>query len=113
MNTLLWLDDQRDPNSLTWRTKYKHVFERNSNVVWAKTYEEFVSWISKNGLPNAIAYDHDLGEGKSGYDAAKWLTRYCDNHKIDLPEWIIQSSNPVGKENINAILFGYKKYLYS
>ena len=34
-------------------------------------YTDFVEYITQNGLPNFISFDHDLGEDESGYDCAK------------------------------------------
>lgn len=112
MKTLLWLDDCRDP------------FEKNSNwlifspigkevdVTWVTTYQEFIDYIMINELPDAICFDHDLGdEDKTGMDCTKWLTEYCfHNHKL-LPAYNSQSSNPVGRENILTYLDNFKKYI--
>ena len=56
----------------------------------------------------------DLGEDRNGtgYDAAKWLVNYCmENGEIDVPDWDIQSANPVGRDNINSLLKNYRKHL--
>ncbi|MBI3503058.1 MAG: hypothetical protein HY063_14825 [Bacteroidetes bacterium] len=91
-------------------------------TIWVKSYSEFVEWITSNGLPSAICFDHDLGERrdaikyekmcseKTGYDCAKWLVEYClDNNIKEIPKWNIQSANPVGKENINGLLLSFLK----
>ena len=71
--TLLWLDDERDPSDSRW-----HSFFPISNpaIEWVKTYAALVDWVTTNGLPDAICFDHDLGDQESGFDAAKWLTEY-------------------------------------
>jgi hypothetical protein len=46
----------------------------------------------------------------SGYDCAKWLVEYCMDNDLDLPNWIVQSANPVGKDNINGLLNNYLKH---
>ena len=48
---------------------------------------------------------------KSGYDCAKWLVDYCLDNKVQIPEWNIQSANPVGKENIGSLLSNARKHL--
>ena len=126
---LLWLDDVRNPVERDWL-----VFSpigRDVDVVWAKSYFEFTTWIEKNGLPDAICFDHDLGEdesiervkrgfskrqarilkkeAKSGMDCAKWLVEYCIDNKLSLPKYNIQSANPVGKENIDSLLKNFTK----
>lgn len=129
--TLLWLDDWRDP----WDTEIDWmVFSpigRDVNVVWVKSYKQFTEWITTNGLPDAICFDHDLGkltevemrklgyskkearEKKnmelSGYDCAKWLVDYCMEKNTDIPDFNIQSSNGAGKLNIESYLNNYRK----
>lgn len=115
--TLLWLDDCRDPfENPDWL-----IFSpigKDINVVWVQSYTEFVDWISKNGLPDGICFDHDLGDeiigeaidGKSGMDCAKWLVEYCMDNSLKLPSYNVQSANPVGKENIIGLLENFKKF---
>ena len=63
-----------------------------------------VNFINKNGLPDIICFDHDLGEEKSGYDCAKFVVKYCQEHNLDIPAFDIQSSNNVGKDNIRSLM---------
>lgn len=108
----LYLDDVRSPRTEGW------------DIV--RTYKDFVSWIKKNGLPDEVSFDHDLAEiyyelkpwnesfkyeEKTGYDAAKWMCNYCWTNGIPLPEFNCHSANPVGRENILAILNNYKERL--
>lgn len=131
MKKLLWLDDIRDPNTNDWLVFSP--IEQPYECIWVKSYNEFINWITKNGLPDGICFDHDLGNDvainarekgmtkkkarqlkqveKTGFDCAKWLVEYCmDNHK-QLPVYNIQSANPVGKENIDGILKSYNKFI--
>lgn len=131
MKTLLWLDDIRDPFKDDWL-----VFSpiTPDKVVWVKSYQEFKDYIIDNGLPDAICFDHDLGmdvaiearengmskrrsrklkqEEKTGYDCAKWLVWWCQENRLPLPLYNIQSANPVGKENIDMYLKGYLKHYH-
>lgn len=110
MQTLLWLDDIRDPTQDNWL-----IFSpigKDVYVEWVTNYQEFVDWIMINGLPDGICFDHDLGPTEeTGYDCAKWLTEYCYAQNLKLPFYNIQSSNPVGKENIKCYLENYKKHI--
>lgn len=124
--TLLWLDDIRNPNLTDWLLSYApDWYERREDVVWVKSYEEFVEWIEENGLPAMVCFDHDLAdihydpstwrEGfvyheKTGLDCAKWLVDYCIDNDLPLPDWNIQSANPVGAENIRAFLTNFTKH---
>ncbi len=94
--TLLWLDDERDPADDRW-SEYFPI--PDPSIVWVKTYAEFTDWIADNGLPEAICFDHDLGENESGFDAAKWLTEYCLEHERPLPAWNIQSESDREEEH--------------
>ncbi len=130
-NILLWIDDCRDPLQDNWL-----VFSpigRDVDVVWVKSYDEFTKWITENGVPQGLCFDHDLGEDvaiarvkkgmskrqarilkretMSGMDCAKWLVEYCYENKQLLPPYGIQSANPVGRENIDSLLKNYIKHV--
>jgi len=130
---LLWLDDLRNPFEGKWIEEFAPEYLNSGSIIWVLNYEEFIEWIRKNGLPQKICFDHDLGEdvaiklvskgvnkkkarevkklAKSGYDCAKWLVDYCIDHDLQIPDWNIQSANPVGKENINGLLINAKNHL--
>lgn len=110
---LLWLDDKRNP--INFIDKYNlSAFINSGEIVWVKSYDEFVDYIKNFGLPNTIAFDHDLGyitpeTEKTGYDCAKWLVEYCMDNDLYLPKWFTQSDNPA-RENINIYLKNYNKH---
>lgn len=122
---LLWLDDERDPTYGTWLDNYAPEYANDQNsVVWVESYADFCAYITQEGLPDMIAFDHDLGftneyyiennlpspePDKTGYDCAKWLIDYCIQHDKELPKWVIQSANPVGADNINGIFISFLK----
>ncbi len=115
MKTLLWLDDYRDPFEDDGKWLVFSPIDSPFNVIWAKSYQEFIDWIKVNGLPDAICFDHDLGDKlgpdeKTGLSCAKWLVEYIMDNGGELPAWNIQSANPVGKDNINGLLTGFKKH---
>lgn len=121
MKKLLWLDDFRRPEDFI---KTGGNLDGSGNldggggngkvcaeydITWVKNYEEFCKYINANGLPDIICFDHDLREEKSGYDCAKFVVTYCQAHQLDIPEFEIQSSNVVGKENIRGVLNGWHR----
>lgn len=131
MKKLLWLDDYRDPFEFLPDGETMWIIfspiEPPFETYWVKSYNEFTEWINLNGLPNAICFDHDLGDyqalhsagyideelpkyEKTGYDCAKWLVEYCLNNNLNLPLYNIQSANPVGKTNIDELLKSFNKY---
>ncbi len=115
----LFLDDIRNPKTEGWEI--------------VRNYDDFVKYITVNGLPDEISFDHDLGddiarenvengmskrkarllkkESKSGYDCAKWLCEYCWGNGLPLPSWNVHSANPVGRDNIIAVLKSFEKKL--
>ena len=132
---LLWLDDYRDPNDKKIDWMVFSPIGRAVEIVWVKTYDEFVEWIINNKLPDGIAFDHDLDDAhyvpseywedyekskeyqelqtyveKTGYDAAKWLTDYCMDNELDLPKCSSHSANPVGRDNIEKLLISFLKH---
>jgi len=134
IKTLLWLDDIRDPFSKPEWLIFSPI-EEPYEIIWAKSYNDFIRYINKLGLPTAICFDHDLGIEhiedysnqklnsltsyqpsyddfieKTGYDCAKWLIDYCIDNDEPLPLYNIQSANPVGKENIDMLLKNYLRH---
>ena len=134
MKKLLWLDDVRNPFVmadwlLQWSPEYYYEKDNGTHeVIWVKDYHEFVDWIQENGLPTEIGFDHDLADvvyskrgnidmlkstwkEKTGMDAAKWLVDYCIEHKKEIPQFFVQSANPVGKKNIKTLLNNAIKHI--
>lgn len=131
MKKLLWLDDIRNPYLADWLMQYAPEWDDDrDNVVWVVTYKQFCDWITENGLPDTIAFDHDLSDfqsmktsfpdimdgiksnqsEKTGMDCAKWLVDYCLDNNVKLPKWEIQSANPAGRDNINGLLNNFKNF---
>lgn len=98
----MYLDDIRIPN--------------NNYDVIVRNYDEAIEFVKINGIPSFISFDHDLGCDavgnilKSGYDFAKWLVEMDIKNIYKFPDnftFNIHSANPIGKNNINAILNNY------
>jgi len=90
-------------------------------VIWAKNYNDFVSYIKYNGIPDAICFDHDLGDdvardkvsigmSKKQDRKDRWID-YCLDNDLTLPLWNVQRANPVGKDNINGILYSFNRFV--
>lgn len=134
----LFLDDERIPYSSD--RDVKNAFAVTKNPIYYTThweivrnYYQFVEMIEKNGLPNLISFDHDLGKKykredvpakflsddkndstilnteKTGYDALKWLCEYCLDHNQDLPEIYLHTANEVGFVNMRDYIKSFKK----
>ena len=125
MRKCLYLDDQRTP---TETLPNAHPWE----VV--RNYDQFTEWITKNGIPDLISFDHDLADEhitdyvtqvglqgfqtpkydtykeKTGLDCAKWLSNYCEKNLKTLKSVSVHSHNPVGASYIQSYINGFKKY---
>ena len=100
----IWLDDFRSP-----------VLSMRETIAWVKTYDEFVAQVKafKDKISKCmIHFDHDLGEEKSGYDCAKWLVDWCIENDYGVPDYDIQSANPVGRQNIESVFESYWKVFF-
>lgn len=117
----LFLDDIRMPTDVRW--------VKLPNVEWTiiRNYSEFRNIILSLGIPEFVAYDHDLadkhyGHGlngdeidysqyteKTGYDCCQFLLNQCNNKSIKHPPYVVHSMNPVGANNIRNIIERYNR----
>ncbi len=127
------MDDFRNPmdciNYMRLRVDDSVMYSREKWIV-VRNYEEFVNYITNNGLPYLISFDHDLADEhydpsmysgnyddvaknfkeKTGMDCAKWLVDYCIDRSEKLPKYVIHSMNPVGAQNILSYLNNFKSF---
>lgn len=113
----LFIDDERDPEHVTWapwqiREKY-----RNEEWVIARNdFDVFYGISKRKQFPSFISFDHDLGnDTASGYEIVKELIdRDMSEHSwLTIPEnfdFYVHSQNPVGKTNIEMYLNSYLKH---
>lgn len=100
--TKLYIDDIREPY--------------DNDFVVVRSYAEAVGWLRKNGCPQFISFDHDLGseDGYDGIDVAKWLVNTDLNKKGEfIPDnftFNVHSANPVGAGNIEGLLNNYLEH---
>lgn len=118
----LFLDDVRIPKDVKW------VQLPPANWIIVRSYDAFVKTIEEKGVPEFIAFDHDLAEehyrksmynpdrhynsyytdgtfkGKTGFDCAKWFVQYCLDNGKKIPDYQVHSMNPIGKENIIGLM---------
>lgn len=118
MSKYLFLDDVRNPSDVKW-------VKLPVNVKWdiVRDYGEFTDYILKHGIPQFVAYDHDLADvhyskqsgeinydefnEKTGYDCAKFLINICASKNIEHPRYVVHSLNPIGGANIRQIIDRY------
>ena len=132
MSYVLFLDDVRNPDDVTWE-----MFPRDEMIFTVRNYDAFVRHVSLSGVPMFVCFDHDLadehysamlkeneldpvkqletivdyGKEKTGLDCAKWLVDYCVEKKKKFPKYIVHSMNPAGKERIAGYIENAKKHL--
>ena len=119
----LFLDDIRMPLDVYFYINNPIYLKNNWTII--RNYNEFVGYITKNGLPQTVSFDHDLADihykrqnqiidynsydEKTGYDCAKWLIDYCIDNNKDVPDYFIHSMNIVGGQNIDMYIKNYLK----
>jgi hypothetical protein len=113
----LFLDDERNPKDVTW-VLIGGVGCWGADWQIVRSFEEAKAWVTKNGFPDVISFDHDLGEahyamdysdGQTGYDFAKWLVE-LDMNTNTMPKdfhFTVHSKNPIGAEYIRSYLENY------
>jgi hypothetical protein len=124
MRCLILDDDfKRTPQNIASYTENDVYLKYNWDFV--RNYDEFVAYITKNGIPDVISFDHDLGsehydaqtnirygnfKEKTGWHCANWMLNYCLDNKLELPKEIyIHSMNIVGALNIKSLFVTYNK----
>lgn len=121
--SVLWVDDRRNPlkylkkkpepgnRALTANLAFYHRFFKkyDPKFTWVKSFDEFKDYITKNGLPDFVSFDRDLGNGPyNGEMCASWLVNYCNENGLRLPDYYPHTANRKGKQNIIAIMNGRK-----
>ena len=129
----LFLDDIRHPHDVYRYTQQTMFLHKKWEIV--RNYMEFVQWITINGLPDFISFDHDLADmeytslppaidngrsnewreeqlrtEKTGYECAVWLVDYCLDNNFDGPKYYCHSMNPVGSDKIKGLLNQFSTY---
>ena len=130
MNNKLFLDDVRNPIDCVSYIK-DNIYIEDWDIV--RNYNEFINYITENGIPDLISFDHDLADEhyhpsmfnndntiyndrrehfkeKTGYDCAKWLCDYCSENGLPLPTYLVHSMNPVGRDNILGVLKTFERF---
>ena len=91
----LWLDDLRPmPKDFD---------------IWAKNADDAIKYLWVGKIDH-ISFDHDLGEGKTGYDIAQWVEHMAYNKQLPKFTWKVHSANPIGAERIKIALSNADMY---
>lgn len=130
----LFLDDIRDPMECLAYTNEPRYGTREWVVV--RTHDEFVQTVVNkwaNGeFPELVSFDHDLADEhydptmyhgvdnynqvaesfkeKTGLDSANFFVQWCIDQSIQLPECLVHSMNPAGRERIKQSIHDYDRF---
>lgn len=85
----LWIDDER---------------KEPEGWIVAKTADEAIELINKFEF-DCISFDHDLGEGGTGYTVITYIESLAFNNcNFRCPKFKIHSANPVGRGRIQQVI---------
>ena len=131
----LFLDDIRVPTDCTNYMREARYGTRE--WVTVRSHSAFVIEVAErfaNGqFPELVSFDHDLADEHydptmyhgidnynvkaiqfkedTGNESARWFVQFCIDNGIELPECIVHSMNPAGRERINQTLKDYDRYI--
>src|SRR5262245_10223826 len=64
----------------------------------------------QTGSVTFLSLDHDLGTEDTGYTVARWIEQAAFEGRLQPPEWVVHSANPVGRSNIEMALRNAQRY---
>jgi hypothetical protein len=115
MKSLIFLDDERNLDDVTWieYPDYKEVF------VFRRMCDFMFAVMHIEDLENYdFSFDHDIQDFSSGdientgYDCVKWLCDFAMDNKVDLSlnKFYYHTQNPVGNKNMKSYIDNYLKF---
>lgn len=119
MKTIVFLDDERNPEDVTWMPAFRRSDEINWIVV--RNYAQFtalVKSLSKEQLEQyQWSFDHDL---QDFVNDREYTGKHCLQYLLDVctyaHEWIAyptvywHTQNPVGRESMSGLYNAYVSY---
>ncbi len=101
----LYIDDLRIP-SLQEMELYNYIIVRTS--------QEAIDYITENGIPTFISFDHDLGGDDTAMKVVDFIIESVLDDKLQMPAFFafkIHSANPIGSDNIESKLKNFLVFL--
>lgn len=103
MTTLLFLDDERSFEAVTWikYPKFDNIITARNSAEFGKAYE----YLLENSGDWHVSFDHDIQEFTktkeiTGYDILKCMIGDMFDINYKLPICYFHTQNPVGKKNM-------------
>ena len=98
MSYALFIDDERFPPA------------DGRDWVIARTSNEALEVVDRNGWPDYVSFDHDLGGDDTSMAVIHGAIDRLLVTEAPLPfEWTVHSQNPIGRDNIAALLGSYER----
>ena len=74
-------------------------------------YEDFIKYVEKEGIPEVLSLDFDLGQGKkTGLDCLEWFMKHCiEQKRPKLPTVYCHSGLTSHQQLMEAKTFDYSK----
>lgn len=92
----MYIDDVRCPPDDDW--------------ILVRSSDEAVAWVTQNGMPDFISFDHDLG----GEDTTMVFLKKIVELGLKPPNnYHVHSANPIGKQNIVSFVDSWKRVMPS
>jgi hypothetical protein len=86
-------------------------FPVGDDFVICRTSDSAIQYMSHNGAPSYISFDHDLGGNDTAMKVVHWMINLdIDSGGSFLPDdfsYEVHSQNPVGRSNILGALSAY------
>ncbi|ATS94037.1 hypothetical protein P13BB106kb_p053 [Pectobacterium phage DU_PP_V] len=104
METLLWVDDLRDPKDYP-------IFTKGINhVIWVDNYVDAIRLLQERPYITYVSLDNDLGTEKEGKDVLSFIEEAIFNGQLSSIQKInIHSHNPAAVDS----MYGAKGFLES
>ena len=111
----LFIDDERNPEDVTWAPWYVKAMYLTEQWVICRNRSDVILTVMGRGMPSYISFDHDLGRDEpTGHAIAQLIVDWDMNDKhYTLPAdfaFFVHSQNPVGKANIEGLLNNYLEF---
>ncbi len=103
----LWIDDDARKSGMM-------AFRYPPDDTWtiATSSKEAIEIVQREGFPVELGLDHDLGPNDTVMKFLWWLMdTYGDDNAP--PKCEIHTQNPVGRENIRALLKTWAEFVYT
>ena len=95
MTYKLFIDDERHPVTDDWMI--------------ARSSQEAIELLQYYGIPQEIAFDHDLGGDDTSMRYIRALIDFMDTLDVKFPKdfkYSVHSQNPIGRKNIESLMKG-------